>query len=152
MVSASFTRVMARDLTGRDVSLPTGLLGELTVVVVASSRGQQELVDSRLPWLEQMAAADAGLRYIELPTIGQQWALDRSAIDGGMAAPISDEATRRRTLTVYTDVRRVTAALDIDDHGTIWLGPVDREGRVRWRVSASGCRWPHSALPRPRPT
>ncbi len=135
VVSATFPRLMARDLTGRELSLPAALPGELTVVVVAFRRGQQRLVDSWLPWLERTAAADARLRYVELPTIGQHWAPARSVIDGGMASSISDEATRRRTLTVYTDVRRLTAALDIDDRSTIWLYLVDREGRVRWRGS-----------------
>ncbi len=136
-MNATFPRLMARDLTGRDVSLPAGLPGELTVVVVAFRRGQQKLVDSWLPWLDQMASADARLRYVELPTIGQQWALGRSVIDGGMAASIGDEVARRRILTVYTDVRRVTAALNIADCGTIWLYLVDREGRVRWRGSGA---------------
>ena len=94
-------------------------------------------MDTWLPWLERMAAADGRVRYVELPTIGQQWAPARSAIDGGMASSIRDEATRRRTLTIYTDVRRVTAALDIDDRGTIGLYLVDRDGRVRWRGSGA---------------
>jgi len=72
-----------------------------------------------------------------MPTIGQRWAPGRAVIDGGMASSISDEATRRRTLTVYTDVRRVTAALGIEDRGTIWLFLVDRDGRVRWRGSGA---------------
>lgn len=136
-MSATFPHLTARDLTGRAVSLPAGLPGELTVVVIAFRRGQQKLVDSWLPWLDRMASADARVRYVEMPTIGQQWAPGRSAIDGGMAASISDEATRRRTLTVYTDVRRVTGALDIDDRGSIRLYLVERDGRVRWRGSGA---------------
>jgi len=136
-VSVLFPVLAARDLTGRTVSLPADLPGELTVVVMAFRRGQQGAVDSWLPWLEQMAATDPRLRYVELPTIGQQWAPARSVIDGGMASAISDESTRRRTLTVYTDVRRVTAALGIDDRSMIALMLVDREGRVRWRGSGA---------------
>ena len=70
---ATFPRLTARDLNGNDVSLPVGLPGELNVVVVAFRRGQQKLVDSWLPWLEQQAAADARLRYVELPAIGWRW-------------------------------------------------------------------------------
>jgi hypothetical protein len=36
---------------------------------------------------------------------------------------------------VYTDLRRVTVPLGIEDHSTIWLFLVDRDGRVRWRGS-----------------
>ena len=88
-----------------------------------------------MPWLEQRAAADPRLRFVELPAIRPQWEPARPIIDGGMAAAIRDQAARRRTLTVYTDVRRVTIPLGIDDRSTIWLFLVDRAGRVAWRGS-----------------
>jgi len=115
--------------------LPAGLPGEWNVVVVAFRRQQQELVDSWVPWLEERAAETPWLRFVELPAIGLQWQPARPVIDGGMAAAIRDPQTRRRTLTVYTDVRRVTTPLGIGDRGTIWLFLVDRAGRVRWRGS-----------------
>jgi hypothetical protein len=68
-------------------------------------------------------------------TLGLQWRAARPVIDGGMAAAIRDQQTRRRTLTVYTDLRRVTAPLGISDRNTIWLFLTDRVGRVRWRGS-----------------
>jgi hypothetical protein len=135
MNGVSFPQLAARDLSGREVTLPAGLPGERNVVLIAFRRDQQKLVDTWVPWLEQRAAADPGLRFVELPAIGLQWAPARPAIDGGMAAAIGDEAVRRRTLTVYTDVRRVTAPLGIEDRSTIWLFLVDRAGRVRWRGS-----------------
>ena len=100
MVGVSFPRLAARDLDGREVALPASLAGERNVVLIAFRRNQQKLVDSWVPWLEQRAATDAGLGFVELPVIGLQWEPARSAIDGGMAAAIRDEATRRRTLTV----------------------------------------------------
>jgi hypothetical protein len=135
MTGLSFPRLAARDLDGRKVALPAGLPGEWTVVIVAFQRQQQELVDSWVPWLEQRTAADPRLGFAELPAIGLQWRSARPVIDGGMAAAIRDQQTRRRTLTVYTDLRRVTAPLGIADRGTIWLFLVDRAGRVRWRGS-----------------
>jgi len=133
----SFPQLLARDLDGRDVALPGGLPGEWNVVLVAFRRDQQGLVDSWLPWLSERTAADPRLRFVELPTIGLQWAPARSAIDGGMAAAIRDDAARQRTLTVYTDVRRVTSALGIDHRDTIWLFLVDRAGRVSWLGSGA---------------
>ena len=135
MHGLSFPQLAARDLDGREVTLPTGLPGGRNVVLIAFRRDQQSLVDSWVPWLERRAATDSGLRFVELPAIGLQWQPARAAIDGGMAAAIRDEAVRRRTLTVYTDVRRVTAPLGIDDRSTIWLCLVDRAGRVAWRGS-----------------
>ena len=135
MSGVSFPPLAARDLDGREVALPTGLPGEWNVVIVAFQREQQELVDSWVPWLEQRAATMPGLRFAELPAIGLQWQPARPVIDGGMAAAIRDQKTRRRTLTVYTDLRRVTAPLGIGDRGTIWLFLVNRAGQVRWRGS-----------------
>ncbi len=42
---------------------------------------------------------------------------------------------RRRTLTVYTDVRRVTDALAIDDTGVVTVLLVGPDGRVQWRAT-----------------
>ena len=135
MTGACFPRLAARDLDGREVALPAGLPGEWTVVIVAFRREQQDLVDSWVPWLEQRAAADPRLGFVELPAIGLRWQPARPVIDGGMAAAIPDQRTRRRTLTVYTDIRRVTVPLGITDRNTIWLFLVDRAGQVRWRGS-----------------
>jgi hypothetical protein len=135
MTGACFPRLAARDLDGREVALPAGLPGEWTVVIMAFRREQQELADSWVPWLEQRAAADPRLGFVELPVIGPPWWPARPVIDGGMAAAIRDKKTRQRTLTVYTDIRRVTEPLGISDRGTIWLFLVDRVGQVRWRGS-----------------
>src|SRR5512146_1845412 len=94
----------ARDLDGREVTLPAGLPGEWNVIIIAFQRQQQELADSWVPWLEERAAATPWLRFAELPAIGLQWQPARPAIDGGMAAAIRDQQTRRRTLTLYTDL------------------------------------------------
>ena len=135
MTGAWFPRLPAHDLDGREVALPAGLPGEWNVAIIAFRREQQELVDSWVPWLEQRAAADPRLGFVELPAIGLQWQPARPVIDGGMAAAIRDQKTRRRTLTVYTDIRRVTVPLGISDRSTIWLFLVDRAGQVRWRGS-----------------
>jgi hypothetical protein len=135
MTGACFPRLAAHDLDGREVALPAGLPGEWTVVIIAFRREQQELVDSWVPWLEQRAGADPRLGFAELPAIALRWQPARPVIDGGMAAAIRDQKTRRRTLTVYTDIRRVTVPLCISDRSTIWLFLVDRAGQVRWRGS-----------------
>lgn len=135
MNGMSFPQLAARDLGGREVALPAGLPGEWNVVIVAFRRQQQGLVDSWVPWLEERAATIPGLRFAEVPAIGLRWQPARPVIDGGMAAAIPDQQTRRRTLTVYTDLRRITEPLGIGDRGTIWLFLVDRVGQVRWRGS-----------------
>ena len=130
--SAPFPRVDARDLEGRDVSLPDAFAGDRNVVIVAFRRNQQALVDSWVPWLEDRAAADPGLRFYELPTIGRVWAPVRNMIDGGMAAAIREPVVLRRTLTIYGDVGRLTGPLGIDDRSTVTLLALDGVGTVQW--------------------
>lgn len=133
MVSTwSFPHVHARNLEGLEVELPDGFVGDRNIVVIAFQRNHQSLVDSWVPWFDQQAALDPGLRFYELPTIGRIWAPVRNFIDGGMAAAIREPVILRRTLTVYGDVNRVTRPLGIEDRSTIALLLVDRSGQVRW--------------------
>ena len=132
MSDRSFPRIMARDLDGREVMLPAGLAGEWNVVIIAFRRQQQALVDSWVPWLRDLAEATPGLAFAEVPAIGLAWQPVRPAIDGGMAAAIADQQTRRRTMTVYADLRRLTGPLGISDRNSIWLFLTDRDGQVRW--------------------
>jgi len=127
-----FPEVRARNLEGLDVALPGGFEGERNVVIVAFQRQHQELVDSWVPWLEERAAADPGLRIYELPTIGRRWVPFRRFIDGGMAAAIRDPVILRRTLTIYGNVSLVTRPLGIHDQSTIRIFLVDKSGAVRW--------------------
>jgi hypothetical protein len=90
-------------------------------------------VDSWVPWFEEQARVDPGLRFYELPTIGRIWAPVRNFIDGGMAAAIREPEILKRTLTIYGDVNRVTRPLGIEDRSTIALLLVDGSGEVLWR-------------------
>jgi hypothetical protein len=90
MNRVSFPQLAARDLSGREVTLPAGLPGERNVVLIAFRRDQQKLVDTWVPWLEQRAAADPGLRFVELPAIG---------CSGHPPARPSTAAWRRRSAT-----------------------------------------------------
>jgi hypothetical protein len=65
-------------------------------------------------------------------------------IDGGMAAAIPSEQVRAHTLTVYTDVRRVSKALCLPDTRTIGVFLVGRDGTIRWR-GRGACSEPQAA-------
>jgi hypothetical protein len=132
-VTASFPVLQARNLNGRTFTLPAEFGGAYNIAVIAFRRWHQQLVDAWFPYLESLMAAHPDLRAYELPMIGGLYSLARPFIDGGMAAAIPDPAVRDRTLTVYTDVRQVVAALQIPSTATITLLLVDRSGRIFWR-------------------
>jgi ATP10 protein len=130
-----FPHLAARDLEGRSLELPDAFSGTSNLVIFAFRREQQTMVDSWVAWWETIAADHPSLRCYEIPVIATRWSLARPAIDGGMARAVRAQAARRRTLTVYTDVRRVTDALAIDDTDTVTVLLVDADGRLRWRTT-----------------
>ena len=130
-----FPHMAARDLEGRSLELPDAFSGASNLVVVAFRREQQAMVDSWVAWWETIAAEHPSLRCFEIPVIATRWSPARAAIDGGMAQAVRAQEARRRTLTVYTDVRRVTDALAIDTTDTVTVLLVDADGRLRWRTT-----------------
>jgi ATP10 protein len=130
-----FPHLAARDLEGRAVELPDAFSGASNLVIVAFRREQQSMVDSWVAGWEAIAAEHPSLRCYEIPVIATRWSPARPVIDGGMAQAVRTQAARRRTLTVYTDVRRVTDALAIDATDTVTVMLVDANGRLRWRTT-----------------
>ncbi len=130
-----FPHLAARDLEGRSLELPDAFSGLSNLVVVAFRREQQAMVDSWVAWWETFAAERPSLRCYEIPVIATRWSPARAAIDGGMARAVRAREARRRTLTVYTDVRRVTDALAINATDTVTVLLVDGDGRLRWRTT-----------------
>jgi hypothetical protein len=135
--SLEFPNLLARDLEGRAVPLPDDRSGEHSLVIVAFRREQQPIVDSWIAWFESIATECPTLRCYELAVIATRWSPARPFIDGGMARAVRERQARRRTLTVYTDVRRVTDALAIDDAGVVTVLLVGADGRLRGRTTGS---------------
>lgn len=131
----TFPEIEARSLSGRVYRLPGELEGDRNVLVVAFRRRQQEVVDGWLPSLLELERQVAGLRVYELPTLSRAWSPARRFIDGGMTRGIPDPDARARTLTSYTDVGRVLAALGLPDTEKIALVLVERSGRIAWQGS-----------------
>ncbi len=130
-----FPHLAARDLEGRARELPDDFSGAPNLVIVAFRREQQSMVDSWVAWFGTVATEHPTLRCYEVPVIATRWSPARPVIDGGMAQAVRAQEARRRTLTVYTDVRRVTDALAIDDTDTVTVLLVDSDGRLRWRTT-----------------
>jgi hypothetical protein len=132
-LSAVFSPLQARNLNGRTLALPAAFAGVRNVVIVAFRREHQQLVDSWFPALDPLLAAHPDLRAYEMPVLASGYSLVRPFIDGGMAGAIPSPAVRERTLTVYTDVARFRALLQISSPETITILLVDRSGKIFWR-------------------
>lgn len=129
-----FPTVSGRSLEGRELVFPRDLPGDRNVVLIAFERRHQREVDSWMPALRRLRAADSTLAVFELPTLGSGWRPVRGWIDGGMRSGIPDKAVREATVTLYLDKGPFKRALDIRDEAHIQLLVLDRAGRVRLRI------------------
>ncbi len=128
----TFPRVTGDNLNGRHFEIPSQLDAPFNILLVAFYQRQQDDVNTWLDTAREMAAAHANVEYYELPTMNSGWGLVRAWIDGGMRSGIPDSGARDRTITLYTDTGKLRELTGIDSPERIWVGVVDREGRVYW--------------------
>jgi len=127
-----FPTVEGVSLADAELTLPGDLKGERNLLAVAFHRSHQSEVDTWIPLFRELEESVPGLAAYEIPTISGGWKPVRRFIDGGMKAAIPDPLTRRRTVTVYGDVSRVTEGLGLPDRDRIAVVLVDRDGEVLW--------------------
>jgi carbon monoxide dehydrogenase subunit G len=117
-----------RALDGKEYELPGDLAKQHTFLVVAFRREQQRVVDQWLPWLIDLEQHRSDVAVYELPS--SVYGPARWFIDGGMTRGIPDVSARARTITVYTDVRKVADNLGLAGTDTIAVLLVERSGRI----------------------
>jgi hypothetical protein len=132
-----FPEVEGRSLHDDVLTLPGDLEGELNLLAVAFDRNHQREVDTWIPLFRDLEERVSGLAGYEIPTISGGWKPLRWFIDGGMKTAIPDPLTRRRTVTVYGDVDRVTEGLGLSDRDRIAVVLIDRRGEVLWMAQGA---------------
>lgn len=130
--AAVFPAVKGESLNKRKFDIPAGLDAPFNILLVAFYQQQQRDVDTWIPTAKALAADHANVEYYELPTISSSWGVMRGWVDGGMRSGIPAFASRERTITVYTDTEKFRSQAGISDPKKIWVGIVDREGKVYW--------------------
>ena len=127
-----FPVTKGENLNGREFDIPAGFDGQFNILLVAFLRQQQADVDTWLDAARDIAADHPNVEYYELPTLSSAWGLMRGWIDGGMRSGIPATAARERTVTIYTDTEAFRSIGGIDGRDRIWVGIVDRDGRIHW--------------------
>lgn len=83
--------------------------------------------------MEPLLAHYPELHLYEVPTIYESSALFRLWLNNGMCAGITDQASRRRTVTIYVDREQFNTALSIPDTRDVHLLLLNAEDRIAWR-------------------
>lgn len=132
-----FPPVSGRNLQREALELPRDLEGKLNVLLIAFQRWHQSLVDTWIPFLQQVEKKHPDLRYYELPTIQRLNPFSRVFINEGMRAGIPDPTARERTITLYLDKKAFREALNLPHEEDIYVLVVNRQGNVLWQTAGA---------------
>ncbi len=128
-----FPQVTGANLLRKKVSLPQGFQGTYNLVFVPFQQWQQTVVNSWVPFVNELEQVMPGFRYYELPTIWRMNILAQSFINEGMRAGIPDRDARERTITLYLDKASFRQTLNISKEDDVYIFLLDRQGSVLWR-------------------
>lgn len=98
-----FPKITGIDLEGKTQELPAIFKNKHNLVIVAFKREQQSEVDSWIKATEPLLKENQNLSFYEIPLIYELSTFKRMWVNNGMRMGISDEAARKRTITVYTN-------------------------------------------------
>jgi hypothetical protein len=125
-----FPSVSAKDLEGREVRIPEDLPPTPRIVMLAFRRWHQDLIDTWEPALRELESRCRELSVWEVPALSRLYLPVRGFIDGGMRAGIPDPASRRHTLTAYTDLSTLARELGLPSLETIYLLLLAPDGTI----------------------
>ncbi len=122
-----FPNLDSHDLNGAAVSLPAGLPGERTILLVAFEREQQANLDA---WNHGLKLEEGKLPWLELPVINNPGAFMRWFINTGMRGGIHGKETRSHVVTLYTDKTAFKAAVGIQTEKQVHVFVAGRTGEI----------------------
>lgn len=131
---SNFPETSGENLLREKIDIPSELRGKFNIVVVAFQQWHQKLVNTWVPFLDELVSNNPDIDYYELPTIRRMNFIYRSIVNNGMRAGIPSKETRRRTITLYIDKKPFTEQLGIEEDD-IYLFLIDKEGHMFWRES-----------------
>jgi hypothetical protein len=135
--SNHFPEVSGYNLDRKEFEFPRDFAGKHNLVIIAFQQNHQALVNTWLPFAQQLEEDIPGFVYYELPTIKEMSALSRTFINEGMRAGIPDQTARERTITLYLNKEEFKTTLNIPNENDIYLLLVEVDGSIVWRTKGS---------------
>jgi len=130
IVGKKFPRITAKALSGKEVTIPDDVEGELTLIGVAFVRGAQGMLDS---WVRYFQELCSGKNVYELPMIeGGFWKIFSGFIDEGMRSGIPDEK-HDYVVTYYGDASKFREKLGMDDKNLGYVFLLDEDGNILFK-------------------
>ena len=132
-----FPTVSGSNLERQEFEFPRDFAGELNLLFVPFLQPQQSVVNTWIPFAQELEATFPGVIYYELPTIDEMPVLARTFINEGMRAGIPDQKARQRTITLYIDTQNFMQATGIPSKEDVHILLVNRDGSILWRTTGN---------------
>lgn len=132
-----FPVVSGFNLDRQEFEFPRDFGGDYNLVMVPFQRYHQQIVNTWIPFAQEVEASFPGFIYYELPTIYEMPALSRTFLNEGMRAGIPDQTARERTITLYLNKDTFKSALGIPSEDDIYLFLVNRSGEILWSTTGT---------------
>jgi len=132
-----FPVVSGFNLDRQEFEFPRDFGGDYNLVIVPFQRYHQQIVNTWIPFAQEVESSFPGFIYYEMPTIYEMPALSRTFLNEGMRAGIPDQTARERTITLYLNKNTFKSALGIPNEKEIYLFLVDRSGEIVWSSSGA---------------
>ncbi len=129
---AHFPVVSGFNLDRQEFEFPRDFGGDHNLVIVPFKQYQQQIVNTWIPFAQEVEASFPGFIYYELPTIYEMPVLSRTFLNEGMRAGIPDQTARERTITLYLNKETFKSALNIPTEDDIYLFLINRNGEILW--------------------
>ena len=129
-----FPEVKGSNLEKKKYKIPQDLEGKVNIITVAFQQWQQGLVNTWVPFLEELKQSHPEVYFYEFPTINKRYKGMRFMIDGGMRMGIPDKNIRSRTITLYLDKKKYMQDLEIENDEDIVTFVLNQNGEINIRI------------------
>lgn len=123
------------NLDRQELEFPRDFGGKYNLVIIPFQQYQQQIVNTWIPFAQEVESGFPGFIYYELPTIYEMPVISRTFLNEGMRAGILDQTARERTITLYLNKETFKSALDIPTENDIYLLLVNSDGEILWRTN-----------------
>ncbi|NPD89728.1 MAG: hypothetical protein HGN29_13535 [Asgard group archaeon] len=129
-----FPEVKGSNLEKKKYKIPQDLEGTINIVTVAFQQWHQGLVNTWVPFLEELKQTHTEIYFYEFPTINRGYKGMRFIIDGGMRMGIPDKEIRDRTITLYLDKKKFMQNLTIENDEDIITYVLNNKGEIFTKI------------------
>lgn len=132
---AIFPAVTAYSLDKRKVTLPSGMEGQIDLVLISFETEQQKDIDSWLPAAQALQHSSFQFRYYQLPVSAKENVLFRWWESSSMRSSQTDPLTWHWIVPLFVDRKKFAEDLQIPNEKQVVALLLDRQGHVLWRAS-----------------